>query len=76
MATADTGLRPFSATGYEIFAEGFAVTGEVVIWARRGRAPKVGDHFDIRAAGALRDLAVVETRSFAGGWTATCRTDD
>ena len=27
-------LRPFSASGYEIFDEDFGETGEVVIWSR------------------------------------------
>lgn len=72
MALIDTGLRPFSASGYEIFDDEFIETGEVVIWARSSRAPRLGDRFNIYTAGALQDLAVGEVRSFAGGWTATC----
>ena len=75
MALAEAGLQPFSQTGYEIFDDAFARTGEVVIWARRSRAPQVGDRFNVQAGGALHDLAVGEVRSFAGGWTATCRAD-
>ncbi len=42
MQLSQDGLRAFDASGYEIFAEAFAETGEVVIWsrapARRGSA--------------------------------------
>jgi hypothetical protein len=69
-------LRPFSATGYEIFDDDFRETGEVVIWSRSPYAPHLGDRFNIETAGALHELAVGEIRTFTGGWTATCRAED
>jgi hypothetical protein len=69
-------LRPFSVSGYEIFAEDFGKTGEVVIWSRSPLAPHLGDRFNIQTCGALRELAVGELRTFAGGWTATCWAED
>jgi hypothetical protein len=69
-------LRPFSASGYEIFDEEFGETGEVVIWSRSPHAPHLGDRFNIETCAVLHDLAVGEIRTFAGGWTATCRVDD
>ena len=66
-------LRPFSASGYEIFDDDFADTGEVVIWSRAPHTPRLGDRFNIDTHGALRDLAVDEIRTFRGGWSVTCR---
>jgi len=66
-------LRPFSASGYEIFDEDFRETGEVVIWSRSPLAPRLGERFNIETCGALHELAVGEIRTFTGGWTATCR---
>jgi hypothetical protein len=73
---AQRGLRPFSASGYEIFDQDFGETGEVVIWSRSPHAPRLGELFNIEAQGALHELAVGEIRTFTGGWTATCRADD
>ena len=42
-----TALRPFSASGYEIFDEDFRETGEVVIWSRSPLTPCLGDRFNI-----------------------------
>lgn len=66
-------LRPFSASGYEIFDDDFADTGEVVIWSRTPCTPRLGDQFTIDTHGKLRDLAVDEIRTFKGGWSVTCR---
>lgn len=69
-------LRPFSASGYEIFDEDFREIGEVVIWSRSPLTPRLGDRFNIETLGAHRELAVGEIRTFTGGWTATCREHD
>ena len=66
-------LRAFNPSGYEIFDEDFADTGEVVIWSRAPYTPRLGDRFNIDTHGALRDLAVDEIRTFKGGWSVTCR---
>jgi hypothetical protein len=69
-------LRPFNTSGYEIFDEDFDETGEVVIWSRSPLRPNLGDRFNIETCGALRELEVGEVRSFVGGWTAICRSED
>jgi hypothetical protein len=66
-------LRPFSDFGYEIFDEDFGETGEVVIWSRSPLTPRLGERFNIETCGALHELVAGEIRTFAGGWTATCR---
>jgi hypothetical protein len=76
MNRSQRGLRPFSASGYEIFDEDFGETGEVVIWSRSPLAPRLGELFNIEARGDLHELVVDEIRTFSGGWTATCRTPD
>jgi hypothetical protein len=74
---ADTGLRPFSPTGFEILDEDFTRTGAVVIWGKAARPPRLGDRFNIETGGAVHELAVEEIRSFAGGgWSVTCRAGD
>jgi hypothetical protein len=70
----DHGLKPFTAGHHAIFDD-FAEVGEVVIWSRSPYPPRLGDRFNIEAAGQLRDLAVVDARVFTGGWTAICRAD-
>jgi hypothetical protein len=67
------GMRPFSASGYEIYDDDFGRTGEVVIWSRSPITPHLGERFNIETRGALHELAVGEVRTFAGGWAATCR---
>jgi hypothetical protein len=67
------GLRPFSISGYEILDDEFRVTGEVAIWSRSPLPPRVGELLNIETAGVLHELEVGEVRTFAGGWTATCR---
>ena len=76
MQRSDDDLRPFSVSGYEILDQDFGKTGEVVIWSRSPLAPQLGDRFNIQTCGALRELAVRELRTFAGGWTATCWAED
>lgn len=73
MHTSGRGMRPFSASGYEIFDEDFGQTGEVVIWSRSSVTPRLGERFNIHTRGALHELAVGEVRTFSGGWTITCR---
>lgn len=68
--------RPFSTSGYEIFDQDFAETGEVMIWSRTRLTPRVGDRFNIENQGVIYELAVGEVRIFAGGWTAMCRAPD
>ncbi|THD62926.1 hypothetical protein [Phenylobacterium sp.] len=68
------GLRPFHASGYEIFDD-FAEAGEVTIWSRSALPPRLGDLFNIQTRGALRELCVDEVRTFTGGWSATCRAE-
>jgi hypothetical protein len=70
----ETGVRAFSAGGYEIFDEGFAIHGEVAIWSKAPPVPQVGDRFLIDTLGRTHELAVREVRTFAGGWSAICRT--
>jgi hypothetical protein len=68
-------LRPFDASGYEIFDDEFAETGEVVIWSRSPLPPRPGELFNVETRGALHELRVDEVRTFAGGWSATCRAE-
>jgi hypothetical protein len=75
VARPSDGQHPFSAGGYEVFDEDFADTGRVVIWSRMSRAPQLGDRFNIESRGVVHDLAVDEIRTFAGGWSVTCRRD-
>ena len=70
------GLRVFSLSGYEIFAEDFARTGEVVIWSKVPYPPRLGDRFNIEALGEVHELTVCMMRTFPGGWTATCGAPD
>jgi hypothetical protein len=75
VARPSDGQRPFSTNGYEVFDEDFADTGRVVIWSKTSHAPQLGDRFNIESRGVLHDLAVDEIRTFAGGWSVTCRPD-
>ncbi|MFL5297970.1 MAG: hypothetical protein ACJ798_16455 [Phenylobacterium sp.] len=75
MISSDPTLRPFNPSGYEIFDDDYAETGEVVIWSRATLAPRLGDRFNIETHGAVRELAVEEVRTFKGGWSITCRED-
>jgi hypothetical protein len=68
--------RPFSASGYAVFDEDFGDTGRVVIWSSTLQTPRLGDRFNIECLGALHDLAVDEIRTYAGGWSVTCRADE
>ncbi len=76
MQASQDGLRAFNASGYEILDQDFARTGEVVIWSKAPYAPRPGDRFNIETRGALHDLSVDMVRTFAGGWTASCRAAD
>ena len=69
-----SGLRAFSASGYEILDEAFAASGEVAIWSNGPHAPGIGERFLIDTHGCTHELAVREVRTFAGGWSAICRT--
>ena len=66
MIERDALLRPFNPSGYEIFDDDFAETGEVVIWSRATLTPRLGDRFNIQTHGAVRDVAVDEVRTFRG----------
>ncbi len=76
MIRPDPSLRPFYLSGYEIFDEDYAETGEVVIWSRATLTPRLGDLFTVEVEGTLHELAVEEVRTFPGGWSVTCRDED
>ena len=69
----DKALRPFNATGYEIFDGDLASRGDVVIWSIDPLIPRLGDLFTIESAGRAHHVAVRELTTFRGGWSATCR---
>jgi hypothetical protein len=69
-----TGVHAFNASGYEILDERFAAHGEVAIWSKAPHVPDIGDRFLIDTLGRTHELAVREVRTFAGGWSAICRT--
>ena len=69
-------LHPFHLSTYEICDDDFRATGEVVIWSRSPLAPRLGERFNVETWGDVHELAVGEVRTFAGGWTATCRLED
>lgn len=72
----ETGLRLFGVSNYEVLDEDFAFTHAVMICGRAARAPRIGDRFNVESGGTLHDLAVEEVRSFRGGWSVICRSDE
>jgi hypothetical protein len=67
------GLRPFCASGYEIFDQDFEETGKVVIWSSSPFPPRVGEFLNIESLGGVHELTVATVRTLPGGWTVTCR---
>jgi hypothetical protein len=69
----DAGLRPFSDSGYEILDGELATRREVTIWSVNPVTPRLGALFLVESGGRMHDVAVIELRTFKGGWSATAR---
>jgi hypothetical protein len=68
-----SGLRPFSESGYEILDEDLKTRGEVVIWSVAPVVPRLGDTFLVDSFGETHEVAVYEIATFKGGWSAKCQ---
>ena len=72
-ARTETGVRPFSESGYEILDDELDERREVTIWSIDPLAPRLGDLFIVESGGVTHDVAVIEIAIFRGGWSAVAR---
>jgi hypothetical protein len=71
----DIAIRSFVESGHEVLDEGFAETGDVIIWSVDPLAPRLGDIFTIEHGGEVHEVHVYMLTTFRGGWSATCRAE-